>query len=357
MIRVLVVDDLPSACMAIQAVLEADAQIRVIGQAHRGVDAVRMAADLKPDLVTMDIHMPGGMDGFEATQAIMDTCPTSVVMVTTSFSRESGLLSRSLKVGAVDVLKKPIVYAWRRDPVAARSFVRNIKILARVKRGELRQGTWRLAPSNESPGSRFQDQASAECRVVAIACSTGGPGALCTVLGGLPSDFPAAVLIVQHMAEGFIEGLARSIDERCVLNVRVAHPGVSVEPGVALFAPDHVHMTVNGRRRICLQSAPRIRWFRPAADLLLSSVADVYGPRSIGVILTGMLDDGARGIQQIHDHGGWTIAQEAVTCVVPSMPNAAMALGGVDRVLPLEDIAPELVRRVMRNAECVVRMA
>lgn len=335
MIRALVVDDLRTAQRAIQEALEVDPEFRVVGFAVRGEEAVAEVMKLRPDVVLMDIRLPGGMDGFEAARRVLQEHSVPIVMVTASYDDEEMLLKRSLEAGALDVLPKPPLLLSRRHPEAALCFARQVKVLCRVRPTPRRR---RVKPPRRSPASGSP--------IVAVASSTGGPSALSYILSELPPDFPAGVVVVQHMAKGFIEGLAASIDERCPLEVRVGEEGDEVAPGVVLFAPDGVHMAVDGRARVRLRDGPPLRAFRPSADILLSSVAEARGPRAVGVILTGMLDDGARGIKAIRDRGGRTIAQETSTCVVASMPQAAIALDAVDEVIPLERIAEELVRTV-----------
>jgi len=343
MIRALVVDDLRTAQRAIQEALEVDPEFTVVGFAGRGEEAVAQALKLRPDVVLMDIRLPGGMDGFEAVRRILQEYQVPVIMVTASYDDEEMLMRRCLEAGALDVLPKPPLLLPRRNPEAALRFARQVKVLCRV----------RPVPRRKRGRVSRRETSVSGSPIVAIASSTGGPSALLHILSELPPDFPAGIVVVQHMAKGFVEGLAASIDERCHLDVRVGEEGDVVVPGVVLFAPDGVHMAVDGDGRIHLKHGPPLRAFRPAADILLSSVAEARGPRAVGVILTGMLDDGARGMKAIRDRGGRTIAQEVSTCVVASMPQAAIALGAVEKVVPLEHIADELVRTVRGVSDAV----
>jgi two-component system chemotaxis response regulator CheB len=343
MIRVLIVDDSATARTLLASILAADPAIQVVGEAGDGIEAIAMTQRLRPDLVTMDLHMPR-LDGLEATREIMITAPTPIIIVTgTTRLREVKESLETLRVGALDVLVKP---PGPRSPgfaAAAEHLVATVKALSQVK--VVRH--WRPATAAPSapaaPGRVRVPRGGAQGRIVAIAASTGGPAALQALLSGLPVEFPLPILVVQHITPGFISGLAAWLNAASALHVKVAEPGEPLTPRTVLLAPDHHHLGISGRGTVLLSTAPPIGGFRPSASFLFESVGRAFGETAVAVILSGMGEDGVEGLRTVRRAGGRVIAQDEATSVIFGMPGAAVAAGLVDLVEPVPSIAASLI--------------
>jgi two-component system, chemotaxis family, protein-glutamate methylesterase/glutaminase len=340
MIRVLVAEDSETARALLVLILDADPEIEVVGQARDGVEAVELAQRLRPDVVTMDIHMPR-LDGLAATVEIMITAPTPIVIVTAGArpGEVEGSLDM-LRLGALDILMKPPGPDSPGFERAAGRLVSTIKAMSQVK--VVRR--WRSSPP-PGIGSRPDRAFSARSkgRVVAIAASTGGPPALQRLLSGLPPEFSPPVLVVQHITQGFAGGLAHWLDSVCPLRVKLAEHGEPLAARTVYLAPDDRHLGVSDDLRVGLSDAGPIGGFRPSATFLFESVARVFGPSALAVILTGMGDDGVRGLRSVRRSGGRVIAQDELSSAVYGMPAAAIKAGVADVVLPIEEIPARLV--------------
>jgi two-component system chemotaxis response regulator CheB len=340
MIRVLVADDSPTARALLVQILGTDPEIRVIGEAHDGLEAVAETARLRPDLVTMDLHMPR-LDGLQATHEIMITAPTPIVIVTGSHkAREVEASMEILRCGALDVLLKPPGPNTPEFPDAARRLIAAVKAMASVK--VVRR--WRPAAPVPTPAPPRGEAAPSRVRIVAIATSTGGPAALQRVFSGLPASYPLPILVVQHITPGFTAGLASWLNGATPLRVKVAQHDEPLAPQTVYLAPDDRHLGTAPRGgAVALSDAPPIGGFRPSGTFLFESVARAYGPAALALILTGMGDDGVVGLRAIRQAGGTVIAQDEKTSIVFGMPGAAVAAGLATHVLPLEALAPRLV--------------
>jgi two-component system chemotaxis response regulator CheB len=363
--RVLIVDDSPSAREIIASVLRADGQIEVIGQAANGQEAIDAVTALKPDLVTMDINMPV-MDGLTAIEHIMAYNPTPILVVTAS--QEAGLAYRAISRGALEVLEKP---ALAQGDERWRGFAERVRVLAGVRViAHLRGRRSPPAATDRAPiedtftlpetvAKREIDKSSAADtilltpgprkprparRVIAVGASTGGPAALSQLLRQLPYNLPAAVLVVQHIASGFTQGLVEWLSTTTNLEVKEAEDGEPINRGVAYVAPAGRHLLAVPGGRLTLDGGPAIEGQRPSVDVLFNSVQREYGASAIGVLLTGMGRDGAQGLKKLRDCGALTIAQDKETSVVYGMPRAAAELGAAAKVLPIQSIAGELIR-------------
>lgn len=331
-IRVLVVDDSPVARELICRVLALDPMIEVVGTARDGGDAIRAAARLKPSLITMDIYMPE-MDGLAAIQEIMATSPRPILVVTSD--KNSKLAYRALSCGALEVMEKPRLVD-EPSAEAYAEFLGRVRILSQVKvithvRG--RRQVW----SDAFP--THLDQGPVAPYVVGIGASTGGPSVLARILADIGSDFPAGIVIVQHLSEGFTQGLVQWLDEGARVKVKEALNGDLIEPRVAYVAPSDYHAEVAPGGRILLSRKALVNGHRPSADVLFSSMARTCGARGLGVILTGMGADGAVGLKELRDAGGRTIAQDEETSLIFGMPKVAIEQGAVEHVLPVGAIA------------------
>ncbi len=351
MIRVLVVDDSPTARALLVEILRSDPDIQVVGEAKDGQEGVELTARLRPTLVTMDVRMPR-LDGFAATKEIMIASPTPIVIVTASFdTREVEIAMQALRAGALAVLRKPPGPESPAFEEAARKLVGTVKAMAQVK--VVRH--WR-PPARPGDGARRAGEAGPapaaarpSRRVVAVATSTGGPAALHRLLSGLPGDFPAPLLVVQHNAPGFMAGLVNWLDGSCDLTVKLAEQGEPLRPHTAYLAPDDRHLGVSSQATVVLSSAPPVGGFRPSGTHLFESAARACGPALVALILTGMGDDGVAGLRAVRQAGGQVIAQDEDSSVVWGMPGAAVAAGLADSVLPLDAIPIRLAELVTKG--------
>jgi len=333
-IRVLVVDDSALARDLIKAILSTDRDIRVIGEAVNGLDAIETSARLKPDIVTMDIEMPV-MDGLRAIEEIMASNAVPILVVTTR--GDAHMAYAAITKGALDLVEKPDV-----NVEGAAEFISKIKLLSKIKvithmKGKQRPGVKQPELPIFNPTCGNGDE------LVAIASSSGGPEALSIVLSGLPEKLPCPVVIAQHMSDGFITGMVEWLRKTTLLNVKVGADGDALEAGTVYVSPSEKHMQIRRGRRISLTDRRAKDIYRPSCDKLLASAADVYGSRTIGIILTGMGSDGVLGIKSIKEAGGATIAQDQKTSVVFGMPRAAIEGGYVDSILPIEEISAGIV--------------
>ncbi len=339
-IRVLVVEDSLSARELLVHLINSDPKLQVVGVAADGEQAVRAAQRLKPDVITMDIHMPK-MNGYAATRTIMETSPTRILMVTADLSPNEGPATfRSLEAGALTVVAKPNGPGHPNYQASAGELLRTLKLMAEVpvvKRWK-RQET--AAPAVSVPSCKVS--AKADIRLVAIGTSTGGPLVLQTILSRLARDFAVPVLIVQHISEGFTAGLIEWLGRGTGCRVCIAEHGEIALPGTAYFAPDNRHMMVRKNGVIVLDEGAPEHGLRPSVSCLFRSVAAAYGPHAAGVLLTGMGRDGAYELKLMQQAGAVTIAQDQETAIVYGMPGAAVKLDAATYVLPPEDIAATL---------------
>ncbi|MEO6772908.1 MAG: chemotaxis-specific protein-glutamate methyltransferase CheB [Kofleriaceae bacterium] len=343
MIRVLVVDDSITVRERLVEILSSDPEFAVVGQASDGRRAVELVARLKPDVITLDIVMPD-MTGLEATEHIMAHQPTPILVVSSSFNRgELFDTYAALAAGAVDVLEKPRLedVEWERRFLAAVRLVSRIKVIThpRARLGTL--GRTR-APSLRGPQLDLRN-VPRPIDVVAIGASTGGPGALATVLGAIGQGFPLPILVILHLDAQFAGAFADWLGQQIRVPVRLAHDGELLDQaaGQVRLAPADVHLGVQGRRIRLVASPPR-NHCRPSVDVLFESLAAEPALRAAACVLTGMGRDGAAGLLAIRRAGGFTVAQDEATSVIYGMPREAVLLGGVDRELPLGEIGPLL---------------
>lgn len=332
-VRVLVVDDSTLARELIIAILLSDNDIRVVGEASDGREAHEKVHALKPDIVTMDIEMPV-MNGLEAIERIMDSSAVPILVVTTRGDAQTAF--EAISKGALDLIEKPDVSLKN-----AAKFIEKIKFLSKIKVIKHIRRTFHKEIQETWPTSTNLN------KVVAIASSTGGPKALSILLSALPENFPAPIVIAQHISEGFVSGLIEWFKRTSKLTVKIASKGERIMPGTIYFSPAENHMRINNRRSIVFDERQPEDIYSPSCNVLLSSAADVYGANSIGVILTGMGDDGAKGIKKIKEAGGITIAQDKESSIIFGMPKVAIESGYIDKVLPLDKIS-ETITSLLR---------
>ncbi len=323
-IRVLVVDDSALMRKLIPAILARESSIEVVGTAMDGAFALKKIEELKPDVVTLDLEMPR-MDGMETLRLIMRRAPLPVILFSTH-SKEGGYATfKALAMGAVDQLIAKI-------KVAKRAVGRILPPAVIEETAAPKKATRAALPPR---------------RIIAIGISTGGPNALQFVLSQIPADFQSAIVIVQHMPEGFTEMFAKRLDECCALEVHEARSGDLLLAGRVLICPGNRHMMVRRMPRgdmVILSDGPPVNGHRPSADVLFHSVAQEFGLTTVGILMTGMGDDGAEGLGAIKAAGGMTIAQSEDTCVVSGMPRAAILKGYANKIVPLDGLSAYLVR-------------
>ena len=341
-IRVLVVDDSALMRKLIPLILERDPDIEVVGTAMDGAFALKKIAELRPDVVTLDLEMPR-MDGIETLRTIMRNAPLPVLVFSTH-SREGAYSTfKALALGAIDFVAKPKdAAAGNLDPVAYQ-LAEKIKV---AKRAGGPKALPKLEAEPPPPRKNRGRAAVAPSRIIAIGISTGGPNALQYVLSQIPGDFPASFVIVQHMPEGFTDMFARRLDECCALDVQEAKSGDLLVAGRVLICPGNRHMMVRRMPRgemAVLSDGATINGHRPSVDVLFHSVAQEFALTAVGMLMTGMGDDGAEGLGAIKAAGGMTIAQSEDTCVVSGMPRAAIVKGYANKVLALDGMAAYLV--------------
>jgi two-component system chemotaxis response regulator CheB len=346
-IRVVIVDDSLVPREMIKQILSSDPEIDVVGVARNGAEGVEMVAKLRPDLVTMDIHMPV-MDGLEATERIMAETPTPILVVSTSVHGEGmGRAFDALEAGALDVMKKPEPRDWEDMQRVGRDLIGRARILSRVRVITHIRGRRRL--EGQIPEAPVPVAPPAKIDIVAVGSSTGGPSALLHLLGGLPEGLDAPLVIAQHIADGFMPGLVGWLNAGCRIDVRLAEEGMLLEPGAAYFAQTGCNLEIHGMRAAFTDLEPG-QLYVPSADTLFRSVLREHGRRALGIILTGMGSDGALGLKALHDAGAPTIAESEATCTVFGMPRAAIELGATDSVLPVHEIPTELLRQLGAGA-------
>lgn len=349
MIKVLIVEDSPVLLALLEHILSSDPEIHVIGTANNGLEALKRLTRMKPDVVTMDIHMPE-MNGYEATRKIMETHPVPIVIVSASYTSEDlDKPFRALEAGAVAVVEKPAGMGHPDFEDAAKKLVETVKLMSEVK--VVRRWS-RLRPAENAasrPGVELK-QTTPDIKCVAMGASTGGPPVLQIILAGLSKDFPVPVFIVQHIAAGFIQGLVDWLGQATGLPIHIASHGEYFLPGHVYFAPDGFQMTVESGGRIALSKDGTGNGLRPSVSCLFRSVAKVFGSNAVGVLLTGMGNDGAEELKLMKEKGAVTIVQDKSSSVVHGMPGEAIKLGAATHVLPPDRIAATLERLV--NKKC-----
>lgn len=344
-IRVLIVDDSAFMRKAIKGLIEDDPDIEVIGLARDGMEGVEMAMANSPDVITLDVEMPR-MNGLEALKIIMEKKPMPVLMLSSITTEGAHATFDALELGAVDYIPKNLGDLSVNIVRIKDELISKIKAVSR-KKVSSKQSTPHPAPLTPPFKDKFVSQKVA---VVAIGASTGGPKAVQDVLTMLPSDFPAGILVVQHMPMTFTGPYAERLNGICGMEVREARSGDAIKPSIVLVAPGGVQTRLKRRGAIEVEldmdNNPSDAIYKPCVDISFTSIAQCFPCRSIGVIMTGMGSDGKDGIRAIKNAGGRAIAQDEGTCVVYGMPKAVVDEGLADKVVPLPEIAGEILNMV-----------
>jgi two-component system chemotaxis response regulator CheB len=345
-LRVLVVDDSNLMRRLIRDLLASDPSVEVVGEAPEGLTAIRLIHELRPDVVTLDVEMPG-MSGLEVLGYVMSEMPTPIVVL--SGMEDPDLALKALGLGAVDFLRKPSgtisVDLYR----VKEELLQKVKTAPLANLRQLRRGVEEAAPAPSKKEAPATLKVETPRWAVAIGASTGGPQTLMQSLPQVPAGLPAGLLIVQHMPPGFTRSFAQRLNEVSALNVVEAEDGMVFQAGWAYVAPGGHHLVVQKEASavsVRLDDSPPRGTLRPAADVTMASAATVYGAHSVGVLLTGMGSDGTEGFREIRQAGGRTIAQNRETCLIYGMPRAVAEQGLADEILPLDEVAPAIARIV-----------
>ena len=344
MINVLIVDDSAVVRQHLKDVLESDKDIRVMGTAKDGEEAVRFVQEKKPDVITMDINMPN-MNGFEATRKIMETNPVPIVIVTASYDRSDVEKSfHSMEAGALAIIEKPFGEGHPHSKETQNDLVQTVKLMSEVKvvrrwKRERERQSEAIDKKVSDKGLKKRDK---KIKIVAIGASTGGPPIIQTILSGLKKGYPAPILVVQHISKGFLEGLVEWLRQSTGLPVHIAKHGEELLPGHIYFARDDYHLGVDEDGRLRLNREEIENGIRPSVSYMFRSIMNSFDGEAVGILLTGMGKDGAMEMKMMKDNGAVTIAQDRESSVVYGMPGEAVRLDGATYVLTPEEIAPTL---------------
>jgi len=373
-IRVLIVDDSAFMRKVLVSIITSDPSMEVVGEARDGKEAVSMNESLRPDVITMDINMPH-VDGLQATELIMSSNPKPILVVSSESRDGADITLKALELGAIDFVAKPSsgidldMNTVREELMRKLKMVSKVRVVRTATRSKLQHDIASSAPRTEplSPvAASVRGNGSGESRkepatpapfgtgkpsgkfpVVLIACSTGGPATLMRFVPMFPRNFPGAVVLVQHMPGTFTGQFSQQLAEVSQIRVKEAEAGEILQQSCFYVCPGSHHMRITPTGRITLDDGPRISGYRPCADVTLETVAHYAGPMGIAAILTGMGNDGARGVQAIKAAGGHVIVQDEATSVIFGMPSEAIKTGAVDHVMPIEQIYQGIEKRVL----------
>jgi two-component system chemotaxis response regulator CheB len=357
-VRVLIVDDSATVRQTLAAVLESDPEIEVLGVASDPFVAASRIRDEIPDVITLDVEMPR-MDGITFLRKLMAQHPIPVVMCSSLVESGSETLMQALEAGAVDIILKPKIGVGDHLNEARERICEAVKGAAQARVGRTRDRRPEPASLNPQakltadamlPPPRVGAMARTTETIICIGASTGGTESLREVLEALPSDAPG-IVIVQHMPEKFTASFARRLDSLCQVRVKEAEDGDAVLRGHVLIAPGNLHTMIErsgARYYVSVKEGPLVSRHRPSVDVLFRSAARSVGSNAVGVIMTGMGDDGARGLEEMKNAGAFTLAQDEATCIVFGMPKEAIARNCVDRIVPLHHLAREIQHAAAR---------
>ncbi|SDZ80127.1 two-component system, chemotaxis family, response regulator CheB [Desulfuromusa kysingii] len=340
-IKVLLVDDSLIVTTLINKALAVAPDIEVVGIAHNGIEALNLIPQLAPSVICTDLHMPK-MDGLELTREIMARFPRPILVVSISVADDSLNVFKLLEAGALDVINKPLLNTEEDFSTIAAKLINKIRIISAVK-------VFRRIPKSRPelaalPTSPPLTTAKKPVNLIVIGASTGGPNALKKILAGLPADFPAPIICVQHICDGFIQGLAQWLSTSCSLKVSLAKKGALPQPGSVYFPQEGQHLGFDHLGRFVMFPGLPTDMHAPSISNTMKSAAQRYGRGVLGVLLTGMGADGAEGMLEVARSGGTTIAQDEKSSVVFGMPKQAIEQGAVQQVLPLDEMAKAIIR-------------
>jgi two-component system, chemotaxis family, protein-glutamate methylesterase/glutaminase len=353
-VRVLIVDDSAFMRTALSRMIASDPDLRVVGTASSGNEALQRIPVLNPDVITLDVEMPG-VDGLETLKRIMAEWPRPVIMVSAATVDDAEITFGALGAGAFDYIPKQLSTASLDILHVRDDLIAKIKAAAQSHAAAPFQIASRKPP--RATGSGIQERSFSIPEIVALGTSTGGPKALQQILPSLPADLPVPIVIVQHMPLGFTGPFARRLDDLCAVSIREAVDQDVIEPGVVYIAPAGVQLTVertNSRTLILLSDQPENQLHTPSVDVMMQSVASAFHASAMGVIMTGMGADGAQGMKAIHREGGFTVGQDESSCAVYGMPRVCAEMGTLDRVVTLAQIPGEILQATRCRRATVV---
>jgi two-component system, chemotaxis family, protein-glutamate methylesterase/glutaminase len=357
--RVLVVDDSAFMCKVLESIFNSDSQLQVVGRAKDGREAITLSESLKPDVITMDLNMPH-MDGLQATAEIMTNNPRPIVIVSSESKEGASSTLKALELGAIDFVTKPSSGVDLDMQSVKEELLRKVRVAAKVRvvRTASRIANAIQAPQKNAPAlaaefkssrpSLVVENSDLRFPIVVLGASTGGPATVMRLAPGFTREFPAAIILVQHMPASFTTQYALQLSEFTGIRVKEAEPNEPIQPGTLYICPggQHMRITSTGRAELDANSG-RIEGYLPNIDVTMESVASYAGAMGIGVVLTGMGSDGARGARAIKNAGGYVLAQDEATSVIFGMNAEAIKAGVVDQVLSIDDIYSAIEKRVL----------
>lgn len=349
-IKVLLVEDSPVAVEILLRVFRSSPEIEVVGTARNGKEALDLIPKVEPQVICTDLHM-AGMDGLELTAQVMAKYPRPILVISNSVqSDDPQNVFKLLQAGAVDILPKPMTGTPSDYDRIKNILITRIKVLSGVKvftrplpKTVSTPVTTTISTAGEIANRRSLNMTSS-IEVVTIGASTGGPQALQKILTPLPANFPVPILCTQHISQGFLQGLVDWLSSECQVKCKIAQAGESPVAGIVYFAPDGHHLELNSLGKVTFRSSETVDGHCPSVTVMFKSVANFYKKETLGILLTGMGKDGAAGMQTISQAGGITIAQDEASSVVFGMPKEAIALGGAQYILPVQEIASSLLK-------------
>jgi two-component system, chemotaxis family, protein-glutamate methylesterase/glutaminase len=344
-IKVLLVEDSPVALEILQRILKSEPEILVVGTAKNGKEALDLIPRLEPHVICADLHM-SGMDGLELTKQVMARYPRPILIISNSVQADDHQnIFNVMQAGAIDIFPKPLTGTSLDYEQSKNHLITKIRILSGVKVFARPLTNKRASiPETPRPKTLSKIPISSSIKVVTIGASTGGPQALQKILSALPSNFPIPILCTQHISTGFLQGLVDWLASKSDLRILIAQEGEIPLPGIVYFAPDNAHLTLNPLGRFVYKNSAAVGGHCPAITVMFDSIAEFYGKSALGILLTGMGRDGATGLKTMSDLGGITIAQDEASSIIFGMPKEAIALGGVTYILPVQEIAPTLLK-------------
>lgn len=341
MIKVMLVDDSDLTLTILKKILIQASDIVVVGTARDGKEALALLPKLQPDVICTDLKMPV-MDGLDFTKAVMAEYPRPILVLSAAVQSEDSVnIFNLMQAGAIDVIAKPRYELTEDSEMNARELISKIRVLSGVHVIALKK---KAEQPLLAPAMQIKWSGHAAAQIIGIGASTGGPQALHQLLTALPTNFPLPIVCVQHISEGFLPGLINWINQGCKLTVQIAETGLSPKPGHVYFAPDNQQLELNAQKQLICSAATRHAGHCPAISVTFNSLALRFGRQATGVLLTGMGRDGVDGLQAIKRAGGLTVAQDEASSIVFGMPKAAIEEQAAQLVLPLNQIAPTLIK-------------